>query len=112
MRISDWSSDVCSSDLLGDFFARLDATGIDYAVALTADHGGHDLPERNRQNAWPDAQRVDTALDPEAIGKAVAEKPGLPQPLIDGDGGDYYFAKHLTAENGNATRRERRGQYE
>src|SRR3546814_12190772 len=33
---------------LGDFFARLDATGIDYAVALTADHGGHDLPERNR----------------------------------------------------------------
>ena len=36
---------------LGDFFARLDATGIDYVVALTADHGGHDLPERNRQNA-------------------------------------------------------------
>ena len=44
---------------LGDFFARLDATGIDYVVALTADHGGHDLPERNRQNAWPDAQRID-----------------------------------------------------
>ena len=82
---------------LGDFFARLDATGIDYAVALTADHGGHDLPERNRQNAWPDAQRVDKALDPEAIGKAVAEKLGLPQPIIYGDGGDYYFAKTLTA---------------
>ncbi len=82
---------------LGDFFARLDATGIDYAVALTADHGGHDLPERNRQNAWPDAQRVDKALDPEAIGKAVGEKLGLPQPIIYGDGGDYYFAKTLTA---------------
>ena len=82
---------------LGDFFARLDATGIDYAVALTADHGGHDLPERNRQNAWPDAQRVDKALDPEAIGKAVAEKLGLPQPMIYGDGGDYYLAKTLTA---------------
>src|SRR3546814_7510647 len=82
---------------LGDFFARLDATGIDYAVALTADHGGHDLPERNRQNAWPDAQRVDKALDPAAIGKAVAEKLGLPQPMIYGDGGDYYFAKTLTA---------------
>ena len=40
---------------LGDFFARLDATGIDYVVALTADHGGHDMPERNRQNAWPAA---------------------------------------------------------
>jgi predicted AlkP superfamily pyrophosphatase or phosphodiesterase len=82
---------------LGDFFARLDATGIDYVVALTADHGGHDLPERNRQNAWPDAQRVDRALDPEAIGKAVAEKLGLPQPILYGDGGDYYLAKTLTA---------------
>jgi phosphonoacetate hydrolase len=82
---------------LGDFFARLDATGIDYVVALTADHGGHDLPERNRQNAWPDAQRVDKALDPEAMGKDVAEKLGLPQPILYGEGGDYYFAKTLTA---------------
>ena len=82
---------------LGDFFARLDATGIDYVVALTADHGGHDLPERNRQNAWPDAQRIDKALNPGAIGKEVAEKLGLPQPILYGDGDDYYFAKTLTA---------------
>ncbi|XVJ64489.1 MAG: alkaline phosphatase family protein [Sphingopyxis sp.] len=82
---------------LGDFFARLDATGIDYAVVLTADHGGHDLPERNRQNAWPAAARVDSALDPEAMGKAVAEQLGLPQPLLYGDGGDYYLSKTLTA---------------
>src|SRR3546814_5110898 len=87
---------------LGDFFARLDATGIDYAVALTADHGGHDLHERNRQNAWPDAQRVDKAIDPAAIGKAVAEKHGLPQPMIYGDGGDYYLAKTLTAAQSKA----------
>ena len=84
---------------LGDFFARLDATGIDYAVALTADHGGHDMPERNRQNAWPAAERVDAALDPEAIGKAVGEKLGLPQPLLYSDGpfGDMYLSKTLTA---------------
>ena len=83
---------------LGDFFARLDATGIDYAVALTADHGGHDMPERNRQNAWPAAERVDPALDPDTLGKAVAEKLGLPQPLLYGDGpfGDMYLAKSLT----------------
>lgn len=83
---------------LGDFFARLDATDIDYAVVLTADHGGHDLPERNRQNAWPAAERVDAALDPEAMGKAVAEKLGLPQPLLYGDGpfGDMYLSKALT----------------
>lgn len=83
---------------LGDFFARLDATGIDYAVALTADHGGHDLPERNRQNAWPAAERVDPALDPDKLGQAVAEKLGLPQPLLYSDGpfGDMYLAKTLT----------------
>ncbi|MBA3940946.1 MAG: alkaline phosphatase [Sphingopyxis sp.] len=83
---------------LGDFFARLDATGIDYAVALTADHGGHDMPERNRQNAWPAAERVDKALDGEAMGKAVAEKLGLPQPLLYSDGpfGDMYLSKALT----------------
>jgi phosphonoacetate hydrolase len=83
---------------LGDFFARLDATGIDYVVALTADHGGHDLPERNRQNAWPAAERVDKALDPDAMGKAAAEKLGLSQPLLFGDGpfGDMYLSKALT----------------
>ena len=81
---------------LGDFFAKLDATGIDYVVALTADHGGHDLPERNRQNAWPDAQRVDKALNPAAIGKEIAEKLGLPQPLFYGDGDDFYLSKTLT----------------
>ena len=82
---------------LGDFFARLDATGIDYVVAMTADHGGHDLPERNRQNAWPDAQRVDRNLDPEAMGKATAQKLGLPEGFLRGEGGDYYLAKSLTA---------------
>jgi len=85
---------------LGDFFAKLDATGIDYEVALTADHGGHDMPERNRQNAWPGAERVDPALGADAMGKAVAEELGLPQPILYGDGpfGDMYLAKSLTAD--------------
>lgn len=83
---------------LGDFFTRLDATGIDYMVALTADHGGHDMPERNRQNGWPAAERVARTLDPAAIGKAAAEKLGLPQPLFHADGpfGDMYLSKALT----------------
>lgn len=93
---------------LGDFFARLDATGIDYAVALTADHGGHDIPERNRQNGWPAAERVDTALNPDAIAKAVAEKLGLPQPLLYSDGpfGDMYLSKTLTAAQRKAAMAE------
>lgn len=83
---------------LGDFFARLDATGVDYVVMLTADHGGHDLPERNRQNAIAEAQRVDPTLSPDVIGKAVAEKLGLPQPLLYGGSfGDIYLSKALTS---------------
>ncbi len=98
---------------LGDFFARLDATGIDYVVALTADHGGHDLPERNRQNAWPAAERVDKALDPDAMGKAVAEKLGLPQPLLYSDGpfGDMYLSKALTPSQRKAAMTELLARY-
>ena len=98
---------------LGDFFARLDATGIDYVVALTADHGGHDLPERNRQNAWPAAERVDKALDPDAMGKAVAEKLGLPQPLLYSDGpfGDMYLSKALTVAQRKAAMAELLARY-
>lgn len=81
---------------LGAFFAKLDATGIDYMVALTADHGGHDLPERNRQNAWPDAVRVDRSLDADVMGNEIADKLGLPKPLLYGEGGDYYFSVKLT----------------
>jgi phosphonoacetate hydrolase len=85
---------------LGDFFARMDATGIDYAVMLTADHGGHDLPERNRSNAAPMAQRADPALTPEALGARLKTELGitLDGPLIYGDGpfGDMYVSRALS----------------
>lgn len=77
---------------LGDFFAQLDAAGIDYAVVLTADHGGHDLPERNVENAAPMAARLDPALDATVIGKAIATRLGLQGQLlfaVDANG-DYY----------------------
>ena len=86
---------------LGDFFARMDATGIDYAVVLTADHGGHDTPERNRQNAIPAAERVDPALTPATLGDAIKAELGLTidGPLLYGDGpfGDIYVSRSLTA---------------
>ena len=62
---------------LGDFFAMLDATGVDYAVVLAADHGGIDLPERLREEAMPKAKRIDAAFDPGAMSKAIAAKLGL-----------------------------------
>lgn len=91
---------------LGGFFAHLDALGIDYVVMLTADHGGHDTPERSVANAIVDAQRVDPALNasaklaspPEGLDKALADATKLPGKLIYGDGafGDMYLAPTLT----------------
>ena len=84
---------------LGSFFDQLDATGIDYVVMLTADHGGHDIPERIRQQAGPDAARVDPALDASAMGRTLAERLGLSGRLIYGDGafGDMYVSRELAA---------------
>lgn len=85
---------------LGAFFDQLDARGLDYVVVLTADHGGHDLPERHRENAMPMEQRVDPALLPKALSATIAQKTGLTgRTLIWGDGpaGDLYFDRSLTA---------------
>jgi predicted AlkP superfamily pyrophosphatase or phosphodiesterase len=61
-------------EALGEFFRALDSTGVDYAVMLTADHGGHDIPERHRDHAAPDAQRVDPALNASNMAKSLRER--------------------------------------
>lgn len=82
---------------LGKLFAVLDQTGVDYAVVLTADHGGHDMPERNRDHAAPMAARVDPALSASAMGKEIATKLGIAGPtLVGGAAGDVYFDPKLT----------------
>nr|WP_232328907.1 alkaline phosphatase family protein [Sphingomonas horti] len=75
---------------LGQFFDRLDKAGIDYVVVLTADHGGHDLPERNRIHAAPDAQRVDNRLDVKAVGAQIGRELKLDGPVLIPAGGDVY----------------------
>lgn len=81
---------------LGDFLGVLDASGVDYAVVLTADHGGEDLPERQRLNGVADAQRVDPALEASAVGKAIGATLGLSGPvLLGGVSGDMYVARGL-----------------
>ena len=82
---------------LGVFFDRLDASGVDYLVTLTADHGGNDAPERERENGAPDAQRVSKALSPKAVNAALAQKTGLTGELILADGpfGDIYVNNRL-----------------
>lgn len=83
---------------LGAFFDALDRRGISYAVALTADHGGHDIPERNRARALDSAQRADAGLTPSALDAKVTAALGLEGSYITGDGspfGDYYIARGL-----------------
>ena len=67
---------------LGALFARLDKAKIDYVVMLTADHGGHDTPERNDQNAIPEAARVAETLSARAIGTTIATELGLAKPAL------------------------------
>ena len=78
---------------LGDFLALLDSRGIDYAVALSADHGGDDIPERLRLMGVPEAARSDPALEPSAMGKAIATQLGLSGPVLLGASanGDVWF---------------------
>jgi predicted AlkP superfamily pyrophosphatase or phosphodiesterase len=82
---------------LRDFFQVLDSNGIDYAVALTADHGGEDVPERLRQQGVA-AERADPGLAASQVGKAIGARPGLTGPLLIGDvSGDIYLDRSIKA---------------
>lgn len=88
---------------LGRLFAALDKRKIDYLVVLTADHGGHDAPERLRQQAMPGATRADKALMPAALGAEIARRTGISAaqgPLLYGDGpfGDIYVNAGVTGD--------------
>jgi predicted AlkP superfamily pyrophosphatase or phosphodiesterase len=78
---------------MGDFFKALDSMGIDYAVALTADHGGLDIPERLRARGVADAARVSPDLTAKAIGAAVSKTTGIAGPVLVDIGvmGDMYL---------------------
>ncbi len=89
---------------IGDFLKVLDTRGIDYSVALTADHGGKDVPERERLAGVADAQRVDPALSAAAMGKKLVAELGLPGgPGLMGDSsfGDIYIDRRLRASERN-----------
>jgi len=87
---------------LGRFLTKLDASGIDYEVVLTADHGGLDLPERLYQQGLPTARRVDPQLWPPTMGIAIAEelRLNLSEPLLYGDStaGDIYVSRAITPD--------------
>jgi arylsulfatase A-like enzyme len=84
-------------DLAG-FFNYLDSKGIDYLVALTADHGGQDIPERRRLQGVPGAARVDAKLNAKDVGAAIGAQLGLKGPVLYGEGsfGDMYVDRALS----------------
>ncbi|HEV2817233.1 MAG TPA: alkaline phosphatase family protein [Allosphingosinicella sp.] len=99
-RYGTQGSEMCLQMLaldraLDQFFEALDRAGIDYAVVLTADHGGLDLPERARLQGMPDAARVDPALRANAMNDALAARLGLTGRILYGDGpfGDMYVTR-------------------
>jgi hypothetical protein len=82
---------------LGGFFAALDSWGLDYEVVLTADHGGHDMTERQQQRGVPGESRVSADLSVKAIGEAVGKKLGIAGPVLLGSEGDVYVAESVPA---------------
>jgi predicted AlkP superfamily pyrophosphatase or phosphodiesterase len=92
-------AEMCSNILgldatLDRLFAALDRSKLNYVVVLTADHGGHDLPERNREGALPMAERVDAKLSAKAVGDVLAKQFALPETALIGRApfGDMYLA--------------------
>ncbi|WP_368039493.1 alkaline phosphatase family protein [Sphingomonas sp. ID1715] len=78
---------------LGALFDKLDRSGVDYVVALTADHGGLDLPERSRIQAAPDAQRLDGRLDVKAVGEQIGREVKVKGPVLLGQGADVFVER-------------------
>jgi predicted AlkP superfamily pyrophosphatase or phosphodiesterase len=85
---------------IGRLLVALDKSKIAYAVMLTADHGGHDLPERNDENGLPSAERADIKLMPQMIGAELSKQFELPEAAIMGDApfGDMYLSAKIPAD--------------
>ncbi|GAA4039572.1 alkaline phosphatase PhoY [Sphingomonas rosea] len=82
---------------LAGFLAALDASRVDYAVVLSADHGGLDLVERLRAGGMADAARLDPNFSVETIGKQLAGRIGRTAPvLLGGSVGDVWIDKSLS----------------
>src|SRR5438270_7548480 len=82
---------------VGDFLSFLDSRHVDYAVALTADHGGKDIPERERLAGVASAARVDPGLSARVIGARIANQFGLASFGVAGESfGDMHVDRSLS----------------
>ena len=82
-------AEMCAQQLaldktIEELLTHLDRKQVSYVVALTADHGGLDIPERNTSRGVPQASRIDARLFPGKIGATVAEKLSLEESVLLG----------------------------
>jgi predicted AlkP superfamily pyrophosphatase or phosphodiesterase len=84
---------------LDRLLTALDQSKIDYVVTLTADHGGHDVPERNDIQGLPTAVRADAALSAKTMGAKLAAQFGMDGSVLIGRAnfGDMYLASSIPA---------------
>lgn len=82
---------------LGAFFEAMDGLDVDYQVVLTADHGGHDMTERQQSRAMPMEGRMDPALASKAVGDTVARQLGLSGTVLIAAESDVYVADAVPA---------------
>jgi predicted AlkP superfamily pyrophosphatase or phosphodiesterase len=85
---------------LGVFLTKLDATGIRYALVLTADHGGGDIPERKEHD--PKAVRLDSSIRPLKLDIDLGIELNIPGHAIYSDsgeaGGNLYISHDLAPD--------------
>ncbi|MEH3046412.1 alkaline phosphatase family protein [Sphingomonas adhaesiva] len=88
---------------IGAFLAQLDAWNIDYEVMLTADHGAHDMTERQQQRAMPMETHLDPAAVAKGVGAAIGQELGVSGAvLLGGAEGDIYVADTVPAARRDA----------
>jgi predicted AlkP superfamily pyrophosphatase or phosphodiesterase len=98
---------------LGDFLAMLDRSGINYAVALSADHGGMDIPERLREKGITSAARADAGLAAAEVGKLLAPRFDRTESVLKGlgIGGDIWVDAGVPAAQKDAVIRAAKERY-
>lgn len=82
---------------LGAFMNVLDSYGLDYEVMLTADHGAHDVTERQLERAMPMEAHVSPDLQTSTIAAAIGKALGVAGPVLLGAESDIYVDRDLPA---------------
>lgn len=76
---------------VGSVLAKLDAARVPYVVALAADHGGSDFPQRLAERGYTEARSVDGRAAFARVNQAITSRFGLSAPVLTGGLDEVYF---------------------